>query len=136
MSQRISVKLVGTLTDDENWPWNDETAPVGASGSDVVGSPGQSISLINIDYPCAGDEVRLVVQITGTLLGDGATIQIAATFTLFEGTDCTTSDPEGEPLSITRDVPNLDFATVPVFVPGDGGGSFRGDLTIVNFPVM
>lgn len=136
MAQRISVKLTGTLTDDENWPWTDETAPVALEGAAVVGGPGQVISLINVDYPCAGDEVRLVVQITGALLGDGTTVQLGATFTLLEGTDCTTTDPEGEPLHITQDVPNLDFANVPVIVPGDGAGSFRGQLTVVNFPVV
>lgn len=134
MAQEITIGLVGTLVDDENWPENDETKSINERVSTTVTPQGGEIEMLNIDV-CAGKEVRLVATVTAKLLGDKATARVHLLLRLYEGSGCNTTDPEGPDVSFSWNIGSDRTIKHEIKHPGDGGGSFHGYLHVSNRPV-
>ena len=131
MAQEITIAIVGTLIDDNNWPENDETAAINRRQQTTLTPGSGDVEILSGD-DCAGGEVRLITSATAKLLGDGTTARVQMLLRLYEGTGCSTTDPEGPDVSDSRNVAANRTTQFEMAHPGDGGGSFRGVVHISN----
>lgn len=131
MAQEITIAIVGTLVDDNNWPWNDRTAAVKRREQTALTPASGDVEIMKTD-DCAGNEVRLITSFTARLLGDGTTASVHVLLRLFEGTSCNTTDPDGPDVSYSRNIAADRSSQFDIQHPGDGGGSFRGVIHISN----
>lgn len=126
----VNISGVMEITDDEDWPYNDQHKTVSFNGNVVVGP-----NLGSATYTakgCAGDEVRVEVQVTVSHDPVSRSVWVDPLIRMYEGTSCTNNDLDG-----TVDVPGGWIATsgrgsYTVKNTAEGGDSATVQLSVAN----
>jgi hypothetical protein len=91
-SRLVSVGGSMAITDHENIVANEHHTA--SFNNTVTVGENQATQLLSSEA-CAGDEVRIVVELNASLAPAGDAINISGNIRMFEGTSCTTTDQDG-----------------------------------------
>lgn len=130
-SRLVSVSGSMAITDDETFGSNEHNT---VSYSNTVTVSANQASQLLIAEGCAGDEVRVRVELTASLAPVGGAILVNGTVKLFEGTSCTTSDLDGsQTVNFTVNAGQTVTQNIHVQNDDEGGDFVDVVLTVSNF---